>query len=173
MGPRTSSGSLTLPIGVSSIGLTNYMFDASIPRFIRGRSLLHVMLPLLLIWMLHRSAMTAAPCSANDRLCCGVTAVVLGQQPARQCQLGLRIRRTAASDHPSAAVRAARRRSLAARHLWRVTQCNKTPRSLLLNISAPAWGTLIASGIDSAFISGSPMVDACSMRNSHRRRNHS
>lgn len=43
-----------LATGVSLIGLTNYMFDASIPAFIRGLSLFHVVLPLLLIWMLHR-----------------------------------------------------------------------------------------------------------------------
>lgn len=43
-----------LATGVSLIGLTNYMFDASIPRFIRGLSLFHVALPLLLVWMLHR-----------------------------------------------------------------------------------------------------------------------
>lgn len=40
--------------GVSLIGLTNYMFDASIPRFIRGLSLFHVVLPLLILWLLHR-----------------------------------------------------------------------------------------------------------------------
>lgn len=43
-----------LATGVSLIGLTNYMFDASIPRYIRGLSLFHVVLPLLLVWMLHR-----------------------------------------------------------------------------------------------------------------------
>ena len=43
-----------LATGASLIGLTNYMFDASIPRFIRGLSLFHVALPLLLVWMLHR-----------------------------------------------------------------------------------------------------------------------
>lgn len=43
-----------LATGVSLIGLTNYMFDASIPLFIRSLSLFHVALPLLLIWMLHR-----------------------------------------------------------------------------------------------------------------------
>lgn len=40
--------------GRSLIGLTNYMFDAGIPLYIRGLSLFHVVLPLLLIWMLHR-----------------------------------------------------------------------------------------------------------------------
>jgi hypothetical protein len=39
---------------VSLIGLTNYMFDTSIPLFIRALSLFHVALPVLLIWMLHR-----------------------------------------------------------------------------------------------------------------------
>lgn len=43
-----------LATGVSLIGLTEYMFDANIPRFIRALSLFHVALPLLLIWMLHR-----------------------------------------------------------------------------------------------------------------------
>lgn len=43
-----------LATGVSLIGLTNYMFDASIPRFIRGLSLFHVVLPLLIVWRLYR-----------------------------------------------------------------------------------------------------------------------
>jgi hypothetical protein len=43
-----------LATGVSLIGLTSYMFDAAIPLFIRGLSLFHVALPLLLIWMLSR-----------------------------------------------------------------------------------------------------------------------
>jgi hypothetical protein len=43
-----------LATGASVIGLTNYMFDANIPRYIRGLSLFHVALPLLLVWMLHR-----------------------------------------------------------------------------------------------------------------------
>jgi hypothetical protein len=45
---------LRLATGVSLIGLTTYMFDATIPLFIRGLSLFHVLLPLLLIWMLSR-----------------------------------------------------------------------------------------------------------------------
>jgi hypothetical protein len=45
---------LRLATGVSLIGLTSYMFDATIPLFIRGLSLFHVALPLLLIWMLSR-----------------------------------------------------------------------------------------------------------------------
>jgi hypothetical protein len=43
-----------LGTGVSLIGLTSYMFDPRIPLFIRGLSLFHVVLPLLLIWLLHR-----------------------------------------------------------------------------------------------------------------------
>jgi len=40
--------------GRSLIGLTDYMFDGRIPLFIRGLSLFHVALPVVLIWMLHR-----------------------------------------------------------------------------------------------------------------------
>jgi hypothetical protein len=43
-----------LATGVSLIGLTSYMFDATIPPFIRGLSLFHVALPVVLIWMLSR-----------------------------------------------------------------------------------------------------------------------
>ena len=40
--------------GKPGIGLSNYMFDSSIPLAIRSVSLFHVWLPILLIWMLHR-----------------------------------------------------------------------------------------------------------------------
>jgi hypothetical protein len=43
-----------LTTGASLTGLSTYMFDRSIPLFIRGLSLFHVGLPLLLIWMLNR-----------------------------------------------------------------------------------------------------------------------
>ena len=43
-----------LTTGASLTGLSAYMFDRSIPLFIRGLSLFHVGLPLLLIWMLNR-----------------------------------------------------------------------------------------------------------------------
>lgn len=43
-----------LATGGSLIGLTSYMFDATIPPFIRGLSLFHVALPVLLIWLLSR-----------------------------------------------------------------------------------------------------------------------
>ena len=40
--------------GKSLIGLSAYMFDPKIPLFIRGLSCFHIVLPLLLLWMLHR-----------------------------------------------------------------------------------------------------------------------
>jgi hypothetical protein len=43
-----------LTTGASLMGLSGYMFDRSIPLFIRALSLFHVGLPLLLVWMLHR-----------------------------------------------------------------------------------------------------------------------
>jgi len=33
---------------------TGYMFDPTIPRFVRSLSLFHVLLPLLLLWLVHR-----------------------------------------------------------------------------------------------------------------------
>ncbi|MGH7983590.1 MAG: membrane-associated protein [Candidatus Udaeobacter sp.] len=38
----------------SLIGLSAYMFDSMIPVFIRGISCFHIVLPLLLLWTLHR-----------------------------------------------------------------------------------------------------------------------
>ncbi|HEU5246985.1 MAG TPA: hypothetical protein VFU09_07845 [Candidatus Udaeobacter sp.] len=43
-----------LTTGKSLIGLSAYMFDPRIPLFIRGLSGFHIVLPLLLLWMLHR-----------------------------------------------------------------------------------------------------------------------
>ena len=43
-----------LATGKSLIGLSAYMFDSKIPLFIRGLSCFHIVLPLLLLWMLHR-----------------------------------------------------------------------------------------------------------------------
>jgi len=40
--------------GVSLIGLSAYMFDPKIPWFIRSLSFFHIVLPLLIVWMLHR-----------------------------------------------------------------------------------------------------------------------
>jgi hypothetical protein len=40
--------------GKSLIGLSAYMFDPKIPLFIRGQSCFHIVLPLLLVWALHR-----------------------------------------------------------------------------------------------------------------------
>jgi len=43
-----------LATGKSLIGLSAYMFDPRIPLFIRGLSSFYIVLPLLLLWMLHR-----------------------------------------------------------------------------------------------------------------------
>ena len=43
-----------LVTGKSLIGLSAYMFDPTIPLFIRGLSSFHIVLPLLLLWALHR-----------------------------------------------------------------------------------------------------------------------
>ena len=43
-----------LATGKSLIGLSAYMFDPGIPLFIRGLSAFHIVLPLLLLWMLHK-----------------------------------------------------------------------------------------------------------------------
>jgi hypothetical protein len=43
-----------LATGKSLIGLSAHMFDPRIPLFIRGLSCFHIVLPLLLLWMLHR-----------------------------------------------------------------------------------------------------------------------
>jgi len=40
--------------GKSLIGLSAYMFDPKIPLLIRALSSFHIILPLLLLWMLHR-----------------------------------------------------------------------------------------------------------------------
>jgi hypothetical protein len=40
--------------GKSLIGLSAYMFDPKIPLFIRGLSSFHIVLPLLLLWTVHR-----------------------------------------------------------------------------------------------------------------------
>jgi hypothetical protein len=43
-----------LATGKSLIGLSAYMFDPKIPLFIRGLSCFHIVLPLVLLWGLHR-----------------------------------------------------------------------------------------------------------------------
>ena len=40
--------------GKELIGLSKYMFDATIPLGVRGLSLFHIVLPPLLLWMVHR-----------------------------------------------------------------------------------------------------------------------
>jgi len=43
-----------LATGKSLIGLSAYMFDSTIPLFIRSLSCFHIVLPLLLLWTVHR-----------------------------------------------------------------------------------------------------------------------
>jgi len=43
-----------LILGIKMIGLSAYMFDAKIPRLMRGLSLFHLVLPFLLIWLVWR-----------------------------------------------------------------------------------------------------------------------
>ena len=43
-----------LAAGKSLIGLSAYMFDPKIPLFIRGLSCFHIVLPVILLWGLHR-----------------------------------------------------------------------------------------------------------------------
>lgn len=45
---------LRLTTGAKLIGLSNYMFDGAKPLWLRGLSLFHVVLPLLLIWLLYK-----------------------------------------------------------------------------------------------------------------------
>ena len=40
--------------GIRVSGLADYMFDTRIPKWIRALSLFHVVLPVLMLWMLHR-----------------------------------------------------------------------------------------------------------------------
>jgi hypothetical protein len=40
--------------GLRVSGLADYMFDARIPKWIRALSLFHVVLPVLMLWMVHR-----------------------------------------------------------------------------------------------------------------------
>jgi len=40
--------------GIRVSGLADYMFDTRIPKWIRALSLYHVVLPVLMLWMLHR-----------------------------------------------------------------------------------------------------------------------
>jgi hypothetical protein len=43
-----------LIFGVDAIGSNGYMFDRHLPLYLRGLSLFHVALPLILIWMVYR-----------------------------------------------------------------------------------------------------------------------
>jgi hypothetical protein len=41
-------------LGFTVIGMTSYMFDGATPLYLRGLSLFHAWLPLLLLWLVHR-----------------------------------------------------------------------------------------------------------------------
>jgi hypothetical protein len=41
-------------LGLQVIGMTDYMFEPSTPLYLRGLSLFHAWLPLLLLWLVHR-----------------------------------------------------------------------------------------------------------------------
>ena len=45
---------IRLVTGKSLVSLSAYMFDPNIPLFIRGLSLFHVALPILVVWLLYR-----------------------------------------------------------------------------------------------------------------------
>ncbi len=45
---------LNLAIGTNLTGLTTFMFDSSLPLFLRGLSLFHLFLPPVLVWLVYR-----------------------------------------------------------------------------------------------------------------------
>jgi hypothetical protein len=45
---------LRLVVGVTLVGISAYMFDPTIPLFIRGLSLFHLVIPFLLLWLIAR-----------------------------------------------------------------------------------------------------------------------
>jgi len=57
--------------GRDLIGLdaTGYMFDATLPLWLRGLSLFHVFLPTLLLWMIHRLGYAQHAIMATTALC--------------------------------------------------------------------------------------------------------
>lgn len=60
-----------LAAGRDLIGLdaTGYMFDAALPLWLRGLSLFHVFLPVLLLWMIHRLGYDRRAVMATTALC--------------------------------------------------------------------------------------------------------
>ena len=58
-----------LIFGVNISGLSGYMFDARIPLYLRALSLFHVVLPVLLLWMLHRLGYDRRAWPAQTLLC--------------------------------------------------------------------------------------------------------
>jgi len=75
--------------GKSLVGLSAYMFDPNIPLFIRGLSGFHIVLPLVLLWMLHRLGYDQRFSLADSCNASGAAAVLSPKQSARECELGL------------------------------------------------------------------------------------
>ncbi len=62
--------------GVELFGLTGYMFDPSLSRFVRGLSLYHLALPPLLLWLLYRLGYDKRALPAQTALAWAVLIVV-------------------------------------------------------------------------------------------------
>src|SRR5579859_4697421 len=75
-------------LGIHLLGLTSYMFDSRLPLFIRGLSLFHGWLPILLVWLLFklgydRRALSAwTPLAAGLLLAGYLLALPAGAHPA-------------------------------------------------------------------------------------------
>jgi len=92
--------------GKSSVGLSAYMFDPKIPWFTRTLSCFHIVLPLLLLWIVHRLGYDRqAFFLANSCRVGGPAALVSGEQRAGECELGLWFRPKTADDSARTAVR--------------------------------------------------------------------
>ena len=88
-----------LAIGKPLIGLSAYMFNLRIPLFIRGLSCFHIVLPLLLLWSLHRLGYDhRAFFWPTIVALVGPAALLSGERSTGECELGLRFRRKSAAD---------------------------------------------------------------------------
>ena len=69
---------------VIGLNATGYMFDTALPRWLRGLSLFHAFLPVLLLWMIHRLGYDRRALMATTVLCWIVLPVsYLFTDPAR------------------------------------------------------------------------------------------
>jgi len=92
--------------GKSSMGLSAYMFDPKIPWFTRTLSCFHIVLPLLLLWIVHRLGYDRRAFFWQTV----VTLVVLPlsylvSNAQEECELGLWFRPKTADDSARTAVR--------------------------------------------------------------------